>query len=79
MAKREGWDDWRAREFGRLLMEKVGQEADVFIAVRQHEGRLVRGYWYRVWEDEERKRWVKFGLLGEDELECRRAIRTFEV
>lgn len=75
----KGWDDWRAREFGRLLTAKVGQEADVFIAVRQHEGRLVRGYWYRVWEDEERKRWVKFGLLGEDELECRRAIRTFEV
>ncbi len=46
------------------LTERMGQPSDVFWAVREVRGKPKAGFWYRVWENERREKWVHFGFLA---------------
>ena len=65
----------KAAALGDVLAGHLKAPADVFYAVRDVDGKLVAGYWYRVWADERRERWIEFGYLGKSEKEAKRAIR----
>lgn len=50
------------------LTERLGKPADVFWAVREVRGKLRAGYWYRVWENERREKWILFGFLAGNDI-----------
>jgi hypothetical protein len=62
-----------------LINEYLNHPSDVFHAVREVDGKLKRGYWYRIYEDEDRKRWTQFGFLGESTNKAEREIKKLKV
>jgi hypothetical protein len=63
-----------AQELSALLTDRLRRASDVFWAVRELDGRLVKGYWYRIFRDERREEWIKFDFLGANRSAARRAI-----
>lgn len=76
--------EWEA-EFTAMIQARLGRPSDVFWATRYYKAtpnakeELLPAYWYRVWEDESRQRWVHFGLLGSEEWVVYNAIEALEI
>ncbi len=62
-----------------LINEHLNHPSDVFHAVRDVEGKLVRGYWYRIYKNDQRKEWTQFGFLGESANRAEREIKKLKV
>lgn len=62
-----------------LISEHLKHPSDVFHAVREVDGKLKSGYWYRIYEDVDRKRWTQFGFLGENTSKAEREIKKLKV
>lgn len=54
---------------------KLGQPSDVFFATRTVKGKVLKGYWYRIFKDDKREEWQTFGWLGSDVDSARKAIQ----
>ena len=64
----------RAMKLTAHIEEELGKPASVFYAIREVDGRLVRGYWYQLWKDGSREEWYEFGFLHEKAFFAKRAI-----
>lgn len=54
--------------------QKLNMPCEVFRAVREHGGELVKGYWLQVFEDERRERWIRFEFLGKVRSQAQRKV-----
>lgn len=64
----------RAKELTQYINDKLGLPSDVFWAVREANGKLRKGFWYRIWKDESRQQWLEFQFLGETYIKAKIAI-----
>ena len=54
---------------------QLGKPSDVFYAVREVNKQLVKGYWYRLFTDETKTQWYRFGYAGATPTEVKSCVK----